>query len=174
MGAIPLGYKYDVVPIPPVEEATTYIDAGDVVIGVEFRRLTDEVVDTTFDAQIQAASGIGEARPVSGLDEQGVSLHVLDASTRLEYLRFDNFDDDPHYHYIVPGSHNVVIPFDTAASGDFITWALERIGSRLKEMLRQAGADQLAGRVVMTDIQAALPVVRETVTRADPRQAASR
>ena len=174
MGAIPLGYTYHVSPIPPVEEATTYIDAGDVVIGVEFRRLTDDVVDTTFDADTQAASGIGEARPAGGLDEQGVSLHVLDAATRLEYLRFDNFDDDPHYHYIVPGSHNIVIPFDPAACGDFTTWALERIGSRLKDMLRQAGAHQLADQVAMTDVHAALPAVRQTATRADPRQAASR
>ncbi len=42
-----------------------------------------------------------------------------------EYLRFDAFDDDPHYHYVQPtGDHNQVVTFDADADGPVLPWVL--------------------------------------------------
>ena len=69
-----------------------------------------------------------------------------------EYLRFDVFADEPHYHYV----HNTgaggevvnnVIDFDAVASGDMLPWALDCLRTRLPEMLRAAGGESVAGAV---------------------------
>jgi hypothetical protein len=41
-----------------------------------------------------------EKSPEGGFADEGVTIHVFDASDGHEYLRFDVFDDEPHYHYI--------------------------------------------------------------------------
>src|ERR1700722_1684532 len=100
--AIPVGYRFDVNPIAPIPENTIYIPAGPLAIGIEYRLLTDELIDETYASDTRSAAIIGDARPDDEIDDQGVSLHVCDAETMKEYVRFDVFADDPHYHYIVP------------------------------------------------------------------------
>ena len=60
-----------------------------------------------------------EQSPEGGFADEGVSLHVIDASDAHEYLRFDMFDDEPHYHYIHKPDDgsivNNVIDFDVPA-----------------------------------------------------------
>jgi hypothetical protein len=60
--------RYDKMPIPPVEEHTEYFDAGAVVIGVEYRLLTDAIA---------AASPVETARGTDAgpgrFDDRGVS-----------------------------------------------------------------------------------------------------
>jgi hypothetical protein len=145
--AIPVGNRYDIMPVAPIPEATTYIPLRSLSIGVEYRQLTDDLIDAAFTKEMREASGIEADRPVAGLDDCGVSIHVCDADSGKEYVRFDNFGDDPHYHYIYPGSHNVVVPFDYIAHGDFLPWAYGRLRNQLPGMLRQAGANDLADRV---------------------------
>jgi hypothetical protein len=66
-----------------------------------------------------------------------------------EYLRFDVFDDEPHYHYNHPTGEdgddivNHVIDFDTVAMGDMLPWVLGRLRSRLAQMLTEAGGAHL-------------------------------
>lgn len=164
--AIRVGSRFDAMPIPLVEANTTYFKAGVVDIGVEYRFLTDDILEAAIPADVRAEKGIDASRPPEPLDEQGVSLHVCDAANHDEYLRFDAFQGDPHYHYIVPGSHNVVIGFDEVAGGDFLTWMYTRLSTRLPEMLREAGADELAAKVDPGALEAALPAVREKVDQA--------
>jgi hypothetical protein len=167
--AIPVGHYYDVVPIPPVPEATTYLDVGALSVGVEYRLLTDELVDGAIDAERREAAGIEHDRPKQGLDDQGWSLHICDAETGKEYLRFDGFEGDPHYHYIVPGEYNVVVPFDDVAHGPFRPWAFGCLRDRLPAMLREAGAKELADRVDQDTINAALPTIEDAVDDAIER-----
>jgi hypothetical protein len=163
---LPLGQRYDHMPVPLVPEDTTYIPAGSLVIGVEYRRLTDEILDAAIPLDVREAGGISDARPAEGLDDQGVSLHVCGADDQTaEYLRFDSFAE-PHYHYITPGSHNIVVRFDEAADGEFLDWTFDRIGHRLPEMLRRAGADDLASNFDSSVLASALPAVRQEVERA--------
>jgi hypothetical protein len=81
-----------------------------------------------------------------------VSIHVWGSDDGHEYLRFDVFADEPHYHYV----HNTgasgdvvnnVVDFDAVASGDMLPWALGCLRTRLPEMLRAAGGAAVAAAV---------------------------
>jgi hypothetical protein len=91
-----------------------------------------------------------EARsPEGGFTDEGVSLHVWGTDDGHEYVRFDVFADEPHYHYVHntgAGGETVnnVVDFDAVASGDMLPWALERLRTRLPEMLREAGGGAVA------------------------------
>jgi len=140
------------VPIPPVEDHLIRFHAGAVDFGVEYRHLTDDIVSAHTSTKPEQAAMVAAARESRGntgiaIDDQGVTVHVFDAGTGLEHLRFDCFEEDPHYHYITPGSHHVGVGFDEAANGDCLAWVLLAIRDRLPEMLRITGADDLAARV---------------------------
>ena len=96
--------------------------------------------------------------PEGGFTDEGVSLHVFDATDGHEYVRFDVFDDDPHYHYNHHGPEvvNNVIEFDVIAHGDMLPWALERIRTRLPEMLTEAGGAHLVAGLDQEAIEHAL------------------
>ncbi|HEU4428529.1 MAG TPA: hypothetical protein VFT98_07225 [Myxococcota bacterium] len=90
-----------------------------------------------------------------------MSLHVCGADDGHEYLRFDCFEREPHYHYshrVAPGATavNHWVPFDRAACGDMLAWALERIRSRLPEMLREARGEHLLPKLEPAAIARAL------------------
>jgi hypothetical protein len=157
MSGISLGIRYDVDPIPPEPASTRYLDAGPLRVGVEFRHLTDDVLDAGFAGEAAKAI-IDEARP-EAIDDQGFSIHVMDTATGGEHLRFDMFDGDPHYHYIVPGSHNILIPFDENAFGDMLDWAIECLRSRLPAMLRFAEVPELAEQVDQDKVDAVIPEI---------------
>jgi len=161
VGGDTLGYRYDGVPLPPVPEATTYIDIGALTIGVEYRLLTDEIVEAGRKKEPRLAVGHADAP----LQDQGVSLHICD-NDHVEYLRFDNFGDDPHYHYIVPGAYNFMVPYDEVANGPFIDWALERVRASMPAMLHEAGATELADRVDPAGMESAMPEVALLVKEA--------
>jgi hypothetical protein len=157
--------RYDVMPIPPVEAHTEYIPAGTLRIGVEYRLLDDAIVSAHMRAQTEGA-GYGDA---TGIDDRGVSLHVFaeqDGEWR-ELLRFDCFVEDPHYHYLSWRERaNEMIQLDPVADGDPLAWALERIHSRLPQMLERAGAADVARRIDFAALEAALPRVTEAAFRA--------
>jgi len=92
-----------------------------------------------------------EKSPPGGFVDEGVSVHVLDASDGNEYLRFDMFEDGPHYHYIPKTTNgtfiNCVMDFDVPAHGDMMPWVFESLRTRLPMMLEHAGATELAQQV---------------------------
>ena len=159
--------RYDQMPIPPVEAQTTWFDAGAVRIGVEYRLLTDAIA---AHAATAAASGTRLLGQGTSFDDRGVSLHVCGAAkaTRArEFLRFDCFEEDPHYHYVSwRAMSNEMIHIDPIADGDPLAWALERIRTRLPQMLERAGAADLAARVDARELERALPRVAEAAYRA--------
>jgi hypothetical protein len=161
--------RYDRMPIPPVDSQTTWIDAGAVKIGVEYRLLTDAIA--AANEVIAAAGATPEAAAVQSpvpLDDRGVSLHVFSAGDApQEYLRFDCFDEDPHYHYISwRAMSNEMLHLDPIADGDPLAWALERIRTRLPQMLARAGATDLVARLDPAEIERALPRIAEAAYRA--------
>jgi hypothetical protein len=157
--ALPLGIRIEAEAIPPVAENTEYVAAGAISVGVEYRVLTDDIVDGNY-AGGDAQSTIDAARP-DALDDEGVSLHVCDAETGAEYLRFDAFHEDPHYHYIHPGEYQQIIVFDATACGDMLEFSLECLRSRLPQMLEHAGASELAARLDVDVVHDALPRIVE-------------
>jgi hypothetical protein len=99
-----------------------------------------------------------------------VSLHVCgagDGGAALELLRFDCFEEDPHYHYVSwREKSNEMLHIDPVADGDPLAWALERIRTRLPQMLERAGAADVAARVDAREIERVLPRVAEAAYRA--------
>jgi hypothetical protein len=165
--------RYDSMPIPPVAAHTQWFDAGAVRFGVEYRLLTPEIAAA---APAEAARGGDRADPAS-FDDRGVSIHVegCDEAGALEYLRFDCFEEDPHYHYVCwRDRSNEMLHIDAVAEGDPLAWALERLRSRLPEMLARAGAAHIAARLDVRQVEAVLPRVAETAyrVRREPHPAA--
>jgi hypothetical protein len=151
--------KIFVEPIPPVEENTTWFGAGALTFGVEYRLFNEQVLRDTYQGQI--SSDRIE-------DDAGVSLHVIGTDDRKERLRFDCFVRDPHYHYILPAeSCQLRIPFDESANGPMLDWALGRLRTRMSQMLRETGADELAEKCDPIATRSALDQVEELARRAD-------
>jgi hypothetical protein len=154
---------YDQMPLAPIEAHTTYFEAGVLSVGVEYRLLDDAIA-----AASAKEAAAGNASGASQLEDRGVSLHVYglgDAGKR-EHLRFDCFDEDPHYHYVDWETRsNQMIHIDPDAEGDSLAWAIERIRTRLPEMLARAGASDVARALDPALVEAILPAVEEEARR---------
>ena len=138
-----LGHVYDVQPMAPDADHTTYLDAGLLRLGVEYRRLDPEALQAYFSGD--DLREVEEHSPEGGFKDEGVSIHVESVGDDHEYLRFDVFDDDPHYHYVdKQQGTNTVIGFDRAANGEMMPWVLRQLGDRLGPMLSAAGAGHVA------------------------------
>jgi hypothetical protein len=133
--------------LPVMAHNAAWIEAGPVTFAVEARVL-------------------GDARGVIG--ERGASLHVFSADRSKEYVRFDNFQNGPHYHYILNDlQHNVVWGYDPDMNGPMLPWAISAIRNRLPALLRRAGATELAERVEREGFDAsALQKVEQAMTAA--------
>src|SRR5690606_20062458 len=99
---------------------------------------------------------IVQAAKLPVVDEAGLSLHVFDAATGAELLRFDLLDEHPHYHYINRVGFNDVVAYDATANGPMLGWAIAALRTRLPDMLRVAGADDVAARVDDSQLQPAI------------------
>ncbi len=164
--------RYDTMPIPPVEAHTEWFEAGAVRFGVEYRLLSQAIAAASA---TEAALGGDRADPAS-FDDRGVSIHVQgrDEQGELEYLRFDCFQEDPHYHYVSwRERRNEMLHLDPIAEGDPIAWTLERLRTRLREMLARAGAAHIAAQVDARALEAVLPRVAAAAYRARSEHAAT-
>ena len=154
--------RLTLMPIAPIAEHTSFFEAGAVTIGVEYRLLTDEIVNQHMDTQ-NTHIDLGP-----DIDDRGVSLHVYTNDgngASSERLRFDCFDEDPHYHYVDwDAGTNDIVQLDTVASGDSLAWALECIRTRLTQMLGRAGVEDTAS-VDSTALEGILPRVTECAYR---------
>jgi hypothetical protein len=147
-----IGDVYNMPPQPPVPENTRYLPAGAVTFGVEYRDVDPASLAATYESNAAHLAELDRRSPVGGFSDEGVSIHVCGTADSHEYLRFDVFDDEPHYHYIhppTPGGElvNHVVGYDAVALGDMLPWALERLRTRLPAMLTEAGGADLAGQV---------------------------
>ncbi len=153
--------EYSTLPIPTFLEHTVIVKAGAVDFGVEYRLLDEETILAVYGPDARAKfGGVRPAGMAAVVEEDGVSLHVFDAATGDERLRFDCFADAPHYHLLTPGqSRNVVIEHDPAA-GPLLEWALDRLATALPELLEEAGAADVAARLDPAAVAAGLSTAR--------------
>jgi hypothetical protein len=161
-----MGTTYNIMPIPPLEEATTRVPASIVTFGLEVRTLTPKIVNE-FYANRADRSAVEEAIEKMGPpDDGGLSIHVFGTDDGLEYLRFDCFDDGPHYHYVHPREEfQVVHEIDRVALGHPFPWAVGRLRTRLAEMLVEAGGEQLATHLDVAAVNSALDEVERLAAR---------
>ena len=155
------GIRFELMPIPMVSEHCIPVAAGAVQLVVESRQLTDQILAETY------AGGEIPAAKVH-YDDFGASLHVC-GTDGLEHLRFDCFENEPHYHYIEQASQaNTVVRIDEIAVGDPIDFSLACVEQRLPDMLRKAGvpalADQVSGQ--MDQVRTAVVEVRRLMESA--------
>jgi hypothetical protein len=155
------GIRFDQLPIPMVTEHCIPVDAGAVQLVVESRRLTNAIIDATFDD--------GTVNPGITFDDFGASLHVCGTADGLEHLRFDCFENEPHYHYIEQANGaNTVVRIDELAVGDPIEFSLAAVEHHLPDMLRHCGMVDLADRVAAEPdkVHGAIGELRELMSRA--------
>jgi hypothetical protein len=143
-----IGKVYNIPPQPPAEKDTRYLPAGAITFGVEYRDVDPESLATTYAGNTAHLAELEERSPEGGFSDEGVSIHVCGTDDGHEYVRFDVFDDEPHYHYIHHPDDdgnivNNVIDFDRTSLGEMLPWAIERLRTRLPEMLTEAGGDHL-------------------------------
>jgi hypothetical protein len=136
-------------------------EAGPLLLALEYRDLQLELAEGKYtEEQMAVVEQAGE------LDDGGLTIHVYDAGTRQEHLRFDFFKNDPHYHYIYD-DHMRVVMYDRAAHGPMWKWVTSSLPACLPEMLRGVGAYDLADRVDAAAVAAVMPDLegaRERVT----------
>jgi hypothetical protein len=147
-----IGVVYNMAPQPPSEKDTAWFDAGALTIGVEYRDVNpDDLLELYKDDPKQLAELL-EKSPDGGFSDNGVSLHVCGTDDGHEYLRFDVFDAEPHYHYIhhtAPHDEivNNVVTFDTFAFGEMLPFALRCLRERLPDMLPRAQGEHLVSQL---------------------------
>ena len=157
------GNRYEQLPIPMVAEHCVAVDAGAVQLVVESRQLTNEILDDTYH---------GAVKSEIPFDDFGATLHVCGTADGLEHLRFDCFENEPHYHYIDQAAGaNVVVRIDELAVGDPVEFSLACVEHRLPDMLRNCGVNDLADAVAGEPerVKVAVATVRELMTEARGR-----
>jgi hypothetical protein len=155
------GIRFSQMPIPMVPEHCIAVDAGAVQFVVESRRLTNEILRDTYG---------GNVNNEIPFDDFGATLHVCGTADGLEHLRFDCFENEPHYHYIEQAEGaNTVVRIDELAVGDPLEFSLACVEQRLPGMLRHCGVPKLADevesepekvRAAMTEVRALMEKVR--------------
>ncbi len=139
------GVVYKVQPEPPDPAACTSFEAGAVTLVLEYRSVDPERLERAYADRPEDLAEIRRLSPEGGFTDTGVSIHVFGTQDRHEYLRFDVFQDDPHYHYVHPtGDCNHWVPFDPIAGGDMFRFAMTCLRERLDGMLRFAGGAAVA------------------------------
>jgi hypothetical protein len=158
-----IGKIYNIPPQPPVAEHNHLIPAGALTFGVEYRDVDPESLRATYAGNAAQLAELEERSPEGGFFDAGVSIHVSGTDDGHEYLRFDVFADEPHYHYVHRTSdgsvQNQVIDFDTAAHGDMLPWVINCLRTRLAEMLSAAGGAHVAAALDPQAISSAIHAV---------------
>ena len=155
------GNRFTQLPIPMVAEHCIPVDAGAVQLVVESRTLTNEIIQATFEPGV-----VDAAIP---FDDFGATLHVCGTADGLEHLRFDCFENEPHYHYIEQATAaNTVVRIDELAVGDPIEFSLACVEHHLPDMLRNCGVADLADEVAARPdlVNAAVVEVRDLMRKA--------
>jgi hypothetical protein len=159
---------YDVLPIPARLPYTRLFSAGPIQIGVEYRLLNEDIISEEYgeDSREQFGNAPPPELPAV-VDEDGVSVHIFDETASREYVRFDCFEDYPHYHYIdAAAGHQTVHGFDVVAHGPMDEWVVQCLSRRLPEMLTEAGAADLARALDPTTLGSVLEDVALEIERA--------
>jgi hypothetical protein len=103
----------------------------------------------------QGAGGAGGSHA-----DQGVCIQVVGAvdGAERELLRFECFDNHPHYHYD-PAGANVRVMLDPTVTGNPLRWAMTQLRRKLPAMLGRAGHEQVALQIDPSELMPALDAV---------------
>ena len=102
----------------------------------------------------------GAGSPGGSHADQGVVVQVVgtvDGAER-ELLRFECFDNNPHYHYD-PAGANVSVMLDPTVTGNPLRWSMTQMRRKLPAMLGRAGHEQIALQIDPSQLMPALDEV---------------
>jgi hypothetical protein len=127
--------------------------------------------------------GVGELRfnvryTQARTGDHGPSLRIYgDVEGKpVQLLRFDCFEDQPHFHYDPEGKNNQ-LRMDKTKMSDPIAWSMDYLRGNVASLVRIAGYSALADRVDEAALTAALPTVekalRDSIPAETPALAAS-
>jgi len=150
--------RYNRMPIPADMAHTKLIGVGQFEIGIQFRELRDDIVARQ---NLERAKGDTRGK-VENLDDVGVAIHVFYVSDDklTEVLRFDCFNDEPHYHYVNwAAKRNDIVWLDPTAMGDSLQWSIHAIATRLQPMVDFALGEDHALVVDQKQLDQKLPLI---------------
>ena len=139
---------YNVAPIPADPNHTRYLDAGVLRFGIEHRLLNPQELKTAYGSDVAASQEIDDNLPEGGVDDQGVSIHVYGSDDGHEYLRFDIFDDEPHFHLLPRDNEQQYwVRYPPELLGDMLPWVMGQLRGRLPELLVMAAGEHLVSNL---------------------------
>jgi hypothetical protein len=102
--------------------------------------------------------------------DRGPSLQVLGEvdGQQVQLLRFDCFEQEPHFHYDPRGKNNRIF-LNKARAGDPITWSMDYMRGNMASLVRIAGYQGLADRLDEEALTATLPAVEQALRDSVPR-----
>jgi hypothetical protein len=105
-----------------------------------------------------------EHRQGRGGSDEGLTFDITTAGAKDEgkrILRFDCFYKEPHYHVGASGGENAARKMKDEGVEDPVRWTLEQLKTRFPAMVKQAGYEEIAGKI---DQQA----IADHLTRLEP------
>jgi predicted DNA-binding ribbon-helix-helix protein len=119
---------------------------------------------------LQASGLCFEVQYRSTRTDRGPSLQVLGEvdGKRTQLLRFDCFENEPHFHYDPDGKNNRIF-LNTARATDPIAWSMNYLRGNFTSLLRIAGYGAVADRLNEDALAAALPNVEKALRDSVPR-----
>jgi len=111
--------------------------------------MENEKSDPIVIEQAGMRMNIAHRSGVGGTDE-GLTFDITttgseEAGKRI--LRFDCFYKNPHYHVGASGGENAARKMKDEGIDDPVRWTLDQLTTRLPAMVRQAGYEEIAGRI---------------------------
>ncbi|MGE5220541.1 MAG: hypothetical protein ACM3SP_26340 [Chloroflexota bacterium] len=110
-------------------------------------------MDTKTDPIVIEQAGmrmtIAHRKGLGGSDE-GLTFDITTASPEdsgKRILRFDCFYKNPHYHVGASGGENAARKMKDEDVEDSVRWTLTQLKTRLRAMVKQAGYDEIAGKI---------------------------
>jgi hypothetical protein len=102
--------------------------------------------------------------------DRGPSLRVYGdvEGKSVQLLRFDCFDNRPHFHYDPEGKNNQLL-MDKTKVKDPIAWSMDYLRGNVTSLVRIAGYDRLADQLDDVALVGALPGIEKALRDSVPR-----
>src|SRR5919108_72581 len=119
--------------------------------------------------------GVGELRfnvryTRARTGDHGPSLRIYgDVEGKpVQLLRFDCFENQPHFHYDPDGKNNRIF-LNTTRVSDPIAWTIDYLRGNFTSLVRIAGYGRLADQLDEAALTAALPGIEKALRESAPR-----
>lgn len=102
--------------------------------------------------------------------DRGPSLRIYGdvEGKQVQLLRFDCFENEPHFHYDPEGKNNRIF-LSTARVSDPIAWSMDYLRGNFASLIRIAGYDKCADRLDEAALAGILPGVEKALRDSVPR-----